>query len=306
MPAPLDPRIKLRHLTAFLETDRRGGVAAAAAALGLSQPAVSKSLAELEAILDVPLFDRSRRKLGLTEFGALFLRHAGAALAALQQGVEILAQSRGADAVVRIGALPTVEVEVVPQAVARFLAGPLACRVHVESGPSPHLLALLRGGAIDLVVGRMPAPAVMAGLSFENLYSEPLVLAVRPVHPLLREAAPSLRAVEAFSALVPPRGAIIRPDVEALLLAAGVTRLPREIETVSNSFGRAYTLANDAVWFISRSVVAADLARGDLVALPIDMAASHGAIGITTLAGAAPGLETAAVIAAIRDMAAGR
>src|SRR5690606_33557971 len=299
---PLDPRIKLRHLASFVETDRRGGVVPAAESLGLSQPAISKSLAELESILGVALFDRSRRKLALTEFGALFLRYANAALSALRQGVESVSQAHGADAVVRLGALPTVEVDVVPRAVARFAAGPLACRVQVESGPSPHLLGLLRAGAIDVVVGRMPVPEIMAGLSFEHLYSEPLVLAVRPGHPLLAEPDPTLRMIEPFPALVPPRAAIIRGTVETVLLAAGITRLPHEIETVSNSFGRAYALLTDAVWFISRSVVAADLENGALAALDVDMAASVGAIGITTRAGTEPDLPTRALVAAVRDV----
>ncbi len=306
VPSPLlDPRIKLRHLMSFVETDRQGGVAPAASALGLTQPAVSKSIAELEGVLGVSLFDRSRRKLVLTGFGEVFLRHANAAISALRQGVDAVAETREADAVVRLGALPTVEVEVVPHAVARFAASPLACRVHVESGPSPHLLTLLRAGALDFVVGRMPDPQIMAGLAFEHLYSETLALAVRPGHPLLSSSQPDLRMIEAFPALVPPRGAIIRPTVETLLIASGVGRLPREIETVSNSFGRAYTLLTDAVWFISHSVVAGDLARGDLAALDIDMAASHGAVGITTRAGSTFDLATAALMAAVREAASG-
>lgn len=298
----IDPRIKLRHLACFIETDRQGGVVPAAEALGLTQPAVSKSLSELETILGVALFDRSRRKLALTEFGALFLRYANAAISALRQGVDSVSHATGADAVVRLGALPTVEVDVVPRAVALFSAGPLACRVHVESGPSPHLLGLLRAGAIDFVVGRMPAPEIMTGLSFEHLYSEPLVLAVRPGHPLLAEPDPTLRMIEPFPALVPPREAIIRPTVESILLAAGITRLPREIETVSNSFARAYALLTDAVWFISRSVVATDLAAGTLHALPLDLTASFGAIGITTRAGTELDLPTTALVGAVRDV----
>lgn len=296
----IDPRIKLRHLVCFIETDRQGGVGPAATAMGLTQPAVSKSLAELEDILGVALFDRSRRKLALTGFGEIFLRYANAAVSTLRQGTESLEQARSAEAVVRLGALPTVEVEMVPQAVARFAAGPLACRVHVESGPSAHLLGALRAGAIEFVVGRMPDPDIMAGLAFEHLYSETLVVAVRPGHPLASVSRPELRMIENYPALVPPRGAIIRSTVEALLVAANVGRLGHEIETVSNSFGRAYTLLTDAVWFISRSVVAADLDRGELVALPIDMAASHGAIGITTRAGAEFGLSTVALMNEVR------
>jgi LysR family pca operon transcriptional activator len=301
--AILDPRIKLRHLVSFIETVRQDGVGPAAAALGLTQPAVSKSLAELEDVLGVALFDRSRRKLALTDFGEIFLRHANAAVSALRQGVDSVAQVRGAEAVIRLGALPTVEVEVVPQAVARFAAGPMACRVHVESGPSAHLLALLRSGGIDFVVGRMPDPDVMEGFAFEHLYSERLVLAVRPGHPLAAIEQADLRAIENFPALVPPRGAIIRPTVDALFVAAGAGRPAHEIETVSNSFSRAYALLTDAVWFISRSVVAADLERGDLVELAIDMAASHGAIGITTRAGTVFDLSAIALMDAVREIA---
>ncbi|WP_116652756.1 pca operon transcription factor PcaQ [Pelagibacterium sediminicola] len=307
MAAPLiDPRIRLRHLTAFVETERQGGVAAAAAALGLTQPAISKSLAELEDIVGVALFDRSRRKLELSGFGVMFLRYANTVVAALRQGMNALADAQGAESVVRLGALPSVEVEIVPQAVARFASEALGRRVHVESGPSPHLLGLLRAGSLDFVVGRMPDPGVMAGLTFEHLYSETLVLAVRPDHPLGGQEKLDLSMVESYPGLVPPRGAIIRPTVEALLVAAGTGRLAREIETVSNSFGRAYTLLTDAVWFISRSVVAEDLARGELITLPVDMAASHGAIGITTRAGNDFDMATAALMAAVRDAAYGR
>ena len=84
----LDSRIKLRHLAAFLETARQGGVAPAGAALGITQPAVSKAIAELEEILGLALFDRSRRALALTPYGETLQRFAQSALATLKQGVE--------------------------------------------------------------------------------------------------------------------------------------------------------------------------------------------------------------------------
>lgn len=305
-PSLIDPRIKLRHISCFLEVNRQGGVVAAGHALGLSQPAVSKALAELEDALGVALFNRTGRKLVLTEAGQTFLRYANASVAALRQGVDTLAGQGSEQGLVRLGALPTVEVEVVPKAVARFAKSPLGTRVHVESGPSPHLLSLLRSGSIDLVVGRMPHPDVMSGLVFEHLYSEDLVLAVRPDHKLAKTINLQLRAIEAFPVLMPPRGAIIRPIVEALLVAAAVGPLIQEIETVSNSFGRAYTLLTDAVWIISRSVVAADLKNGDLVALDADLSTSHGPVGITVRAGTEFDLPTSAFIDAVRAVVAER
>ncbi len=213
----------------------------------MTQPAVSKAIAELEVILGTPLFDRSRRALVLTPAGEIFTRFAQAALATLQQGLDTLDATRSGSNFVAFGALPTVAASVVPRVLQRFATDPLACRTVVESGPSRYMLGLLRTAAIDFIVGRLASSDVMDGLSFEQLYSEHLALVVRPGHPLASRESVSLQQVAGYQLLMPPREAIIRPAVDALLIAGGVGRLTAEIETVSNSLGRAYALATDAV-----------------------------------------------------------
>jgi len=297
----LDPRIKLRHLSAFLETVRHHGVARAGDELGMTQPAVSKSIAELEAILGVALFDRTRRALTLTPAGDLFLRFAQAGIATLRQGVETLAEAQRGTSFIAFGALPTVTAGVVPRALQRFASSSFACRTLVESGPSPYLLELLRNAAVDFVVGRLADPRAMDGLSFEHLYSEELALVARPGHPLAAQAALELRSLEAFQLLLPPRQAIIRPAVDALLIAGGIGRTVNEIETVSNSLGRSYTLLSDAIWIISHSVVAGDLETGQLLRLAIDTRATRGPIGITTRSGVELGLPARALLDAVRQ-----
>ena len=300
MAVSLDPRIKLRHLSAFLETVRHHGVARAGDELGMTQPAVSKSIAELEAILGVALFDRTRRALTLTAAGDLFLRFAQAGIATLRQGVETLAEAQRGTSFIAFGALPTVTAGVVPRALQRFASSSFACRTLVESGPSPYLLELLRNAAVDFVVGRLADPRAMDGLSFEHLYSEELALVARPGHPLAAQAALELRSLEAFQLLLPPRQAIIRPAVDALLIAGGIGRTVNEIETVSNSLGRSYTLLSDAIWIISHSVVAGDLETGQLLRLAIDTRATRGPIGITTRSGVELGLPARALLDAVR------
>lgn len=304
MAALLDPRIRLRHISAFLEVVRQGGVARAGDALGMTQPAISKSIAELEDILAVPLFDRSRRALALTAYGELFLRHAEAALATLRQGVETLAEARAGSSVVAFGALPSVAAGVVPRALQRFASSSFACRTLVESGPSPYLLGLLRTAAIDFVVGRMASPTTMDGLAFEQLYAEELAFVVRPGHPLAAAGRLDLHALDGVQLVMPPRQAIIRPAIDALLLAGGLARPVAEIETVSNSLGRSYTLLSDAVWIISRGVVARDLSAGQLVALELETRATLGPIGITTRVGAPLSVPAAALLDCIRQAAA--
>ncbi len=299
----LDPRIKLRHVSCFLEVTRQGGVVAASQALGLSQPAVSKSIAELEELLSTALFDRSGRRLVLTRQGEIFGRHAMTAAAALREGIESLDLHKVSQTVVRVGALPTVEVEVVPRAVALFTNGPLACRVHIESGPSTHLLAMLRDSKLDFSVGRLASPEVMNGLVFEHLYSEQLTFAVRPSHPLAGKCVLNVRDIEPYPVLLPPANAIIRPIVDSLFISAGVGSLKNEIETVSNSFARAYALENDAIWAISRSVVARDLDMGQLAALAFDTSATHGPVGITMRSNEQVSVTTAAMLDAVRKAA---
>ena len=79
----MHPAIKLRHIRAFLDIAADGNLSAVARAQGITQPALSRTLAELEALLDQPLFLRQGRRMVLTEAGTVFRRHALAGVQAL-------------------------------------------------------------------------------------------------------------------------------------------------------------------------------------------------------------------------------
>lgn len=303
MPQRIDPRIKLRHLTGFLEVARLRSVVGAAAALNVSQPAVSKTIQELEQFLGSPLFDRSKRNLFLTPFGESFHRYTSASLAALRQGLDM---ARGNDAaVVRVGALPTVSARILPGAVAAFSAGNPGVHTRITTGPNDYLLNLLRTGDVDFVIGRMAEPEAMAGLSFEHLYSEPVVMVVRPGHPLLAEPRFALTMIERYQTLMPTPSSLIRRLVDRMLLTHGITELRDEVETVSDAFGRAYISQTDAVWIISQGVVANDVAAGKLALLPVDTRETIGPVGFTTRTDMAPGVATSSLIQAVREVASG-
>jgi LysR family pca operon transcriptional activator len=144
----------------------------------------------------------------------------------------------------------------------------------------------------------------MNGLVFEHLYSEQLTFAVRPSHPLAHKRSLSYRELEPYPMLLPPANAIIRPIVDSLFIAGGAGRFRTEIETVSNSFARAFALANDAIWTISSSVVAHDLQIGQLVALAVDTSASHGPVGITMRSNEQMSVVALAMMDAVREAAA--
>ncbi len=291
--------VTYRHVRCFLEVARLQSVQAAADALAISQPAVSKTLRELEERLDAALFERSGRRLRLTAAGRLFQKHAGLSLTELDRGIRAI---RGpvAGGVVSVGVLPTVATRVLPRAALAFAqALPEAC-LRASTGPNHYLLAQLREGRLDLVVGRLAVPAEMAGLVFEQLYAEAVVAVVRAGHPIL--AAPGAD-LDGWPLILPPPGAIIRPVVEQHFLSHG-RELPRpQVETVSLALGRGLALSSDAIWFISRGVVAEELASGALMALDLGGLPLAGPVGLTLRSGQAVTDALAVLMQALREAA---
>lgn len=298
----LDPAVRLRHMATFVAVARVGSVSRAAERLHVTQPAVSKTLRELETLLGAALFDRSHRAVTLTSFGTLFLRHAEAGLEAFDEGARALRAARDpASLPLRIGALPTVSARLMPGAMRRFLAEGLGAVPRIVTGPNDYLLDELRNGHLDLVIGRMADPAAMDGFVFEPLYSEPLCMAVRANHPLLGAQGFRPQAIPDCLVMMPPPGSAIRPVVDRFLLSVGIPAPSRVIETVSLAFGRTFLLDSDAVWIISEGVVARDLASGTLRRLPLDMATTRGAVGVTRRARVALPVAGELFLAALQE-----
>ncbi len=182
----IDSRVKFRHLQTFVEVARQKSVMKAAELLHVSQSAVTKTIRELEQVLGVDVFERDGRGIKITRYGEVFLRHAGAALTALRQGLDSVSQEQFAEAPpIRIGALPTTSSRIMPRAMELFLKEKTWSRVKIVTGENAVLLEQLRVGDLDIVLGRLAGAEKMAGFSFEHLYSEQVVFVVRAGHPLL-------------------------------------------------------------------------------------------------------------------------
>ncbi len=300
----INSRVKFRHLHTFVEVARQKSVVKAAEILNVSQPAVTKTIRELEEALGVAVFEREGRGIRITRYGEVFLRHAGASLTALRQGIDSVSQELFDSAPpVRVGALPTVSTRIMPRAMTLFLAEKAGGRVKIVTGDNAVLMEQLRVGDLDLVVGRLASPEKMTGLSFEHLYSEQVVFAVRAGHPLLEAGRSIFDGFPDYPVLMPTRGSIIRPSVEQFLIANGVAGLPTQVETVSDAFGRAFVRSSDAIWIISAGVVAADIEDGILATLPIDTSETRGPVGLTIGADATPSTPLSILMQTIRQAA---
>jgi LysR family pca operon transcriptional activator len=183
----------------------------------------------------------------------------------------------------KVGALPSVASSLLPKSALDFAKEHPETLLEVHEGPHHDLISRLRSGGLDLVVGRLGRPETMAGLVFQQLYTEEVVIVARPDSPAL--AARDFAALDEYRVLYPPKDSAIRSLMARLLISKGIPLFRNRIESTSPVFGRAVVMEDaKTVWFISRGVVATDLAQGRLVKLNIDTSATAGAVGIMSRA----------------------
>lgn len=298
----LDSSLRLRHIHCFLEAARAESLADAAVKLNISQPGVSKTLKELEQLLGVPLFDRSARKIRLNSAGRAFQAYAANAVADLMRAQKAVRGMAGTSEKLSVGILPTAATDLFPRAALAFANTHPHCTIHVITGPNWLLLSQLRDTQLDIVVGRMALPDQMTGLTFEQLYPEDVVLVARAGHPIHTAPDPSV-CIADYPLILPPKGAVISQTVRGYLVSIGMHEVQPMFETVSLAFGRRAVQLSDALWFISRGVVADELANGALTVIPLDAPMLLGPVGISLRADAAPMLERQELVTILRQTA---
>ncbi|EAT0743791.1 LysR family transcriptional regulator [Salmonella enterica] len=293
-------RIRLRHLHTFVAVAQQGTLGRAAETLNLSQPALSKTLNELEQLTGTRLFERGRLSAQLTVPGEQFLTHAVKVLDALNTAGQALNRKEDASAdVVRVGALPTAALGILPAAIGRFHQQQKSTSLQVATMNNTMLLAGLKSGEIDLGIGRMSDPELMGGLNYELLFLESLKLVVRPGHPLLQETITLSRVME-WPVVVSPKGTVPRQNAEALLQSQGCKMPAGCIETLSASLSRQLTVDYDYVWFVPSGAVKEDLRQATLVSLPVPTQSAGEPIGILTRVDIPLSTGAQMLIAAIR------
>ncbi|HCB1501774.1 TPA: LysR family transcriptional regulator [Klebsiella michiganensis] len=293
-------RIRLRHLHTFVAVAQQGTLGRAAETLNLSQPALSKTLNELEQLTGTRLFERGRLGAQLTLVGEQFLTHAVKVLDALNTAGQSLNRKEGLNSdIVRIGALPTAALGVLPSVIGQYHQQQKDITLQVATMNNTMLLAGLKSGEIDIGIGRMSDPELMSGLNYELLFLESLKLVVRPGHPLLQETVTLSRVME-WPVVVSPKGTLPRQNAEALLQSQGCKIPSGCIETLSASLSRQLTVDYDYVWFVPSGAVKDDLRRGLLAALPIPTQGAGEPIGILTRVDATLTAGTQLLLSAIR------
>lgn len=179
--------LRLRALTLVETLSTTGSLHEAARRLNVSQPALSVMLQEIERALGGRLFERSRRGLVPTDKGDYMIRQARLMLADLRRIRSEFDPANEGRALLRIGALPLVMLEIVPKALALLRRSQPAVRAEFHEAAAPGILTDLAEGRIDLVIGRMlPDFADNEDLSADFLFAESFCIVSRPDHALSR------------------------------------------------------------------------------------------------------------------------
>lgn len=180
-------RLTLRHLRVLQALQDAGSLSAAAEVLHVTQPAVSKSLAEIEQGLGQTLFIRGGRGLRATALGARLVELARGMEAGLRRGAEdVSAMVRGASGELLIGATNAALAQVLPDAIAAMKRSHPQLTLSVRTHALHELFHELRQGQLDLVVARVPPYELPPDLESHTLVSQREVLAISAQHPLAR------------------------------------------------------------------------------------------------------------------------
>ena len=298
----LDTRIKFRHLLCFLEIARHGSFAKAADAVAISQPAISKTLKELEDLLETRLFERDKSGVELTPAGIRFMRYAAPCVQALRDGVSTLRSEEHAPPQVRVGILSTVESQLMPQVLGRLHERHASLVVSVATGPGAYLLGQLHVGDLDLVIGRMTDSPQIQGLIFEHLYSEAMTLVVRAGHPLLGRQPLDRSQIGRYPLVLPLAGTTIRKHADSLFVQCAIQPPQQRVETLSPTLSRRYVQTSDAIWVAPRDAVRLDVSQGELHELDLGVSEPGGSVGICSNAAQALPLPARWLCDAVREV----
>ena len=213
--------MKLHHLRNVVAIVERGSLRAASKHLGLAQPAMSRSIKELEQELGVVLFQRNKYGMTLTTVGEIFVRRAKGMLMEFQRTLDEIEQVKGMD----LGAITVAfsaagHLALLPKMIAPFRQRFPNMRVKVVEGTFPMLETDIRDGLIDLYYGPVSKGFVDPALVVDHLFDNARIIAGRAGHPLLH--ATSLEELVGASWVTTPVAIDNDSEVNSVFQAAGL------------------------------------------------------------------------------------
>lgn len=280
--AQFDRLLTAAQLRALIATSDSGNFSMAARKIGISQPSLHRAARNLEQLSGLKFFNTTPEGVSLTLSGQELARRAKLAFAELQQGLDQIDAILGEDTShLVVGALPLSRTAILPNAVARMIAGRESVQVRVIDGPYEELLHRLRHGDIDFVIGALRNPPPADDIAQEKLFDDPLAIVVGADHPLLEIENPTVEDTLTYPWAAPPKPTPAGTYLFETLRIGERAETPVRVVSSSLVFLRGLLAAGPFVTIISRRQASHEIAQGLFVPLAIDLHDSARDIGLT-------------------------
>lgn len=253
----------LDHFLAAYEAPSLGR---AAALLGLSQPALSKSIRKLEAELGVPLFERSTSGIVPTHYAQTLARRAKAIRADIRSSIaELQKLKSGEVGEVRMGTAPALSPHFLPRVVDLTIASHPSLGFAIYEGLYDSLAQRVLAGELDFALTTLPFGGIGAGLYADELFRDRFVVCCGATHALAGKKNLQAADLLAFPWITPPREGMVWQRLVDLFTAANAKPPHPTIETDSAALIKSLLAEGRFLTFVPRQLVLADQLRGDVV-----------------------------------------
>lgn len=273
-------RLRMRQLRLIAETVSLGNLKLAAERCGMTQPAASQGLQDIESLVGVPLFERGPRGMRPTAAGHALAAHARGCLAALHAASRDLSDlESGQTQALRVGALLPGVPTIVSPALQRLWKTHPHFRLRMIEDSLHPLLDGLATGAYDLLVLR-GIDALPPGFMFEPLLADEVTTLVRRGHPLARRRRLAVQDLLAFRWLVPPRPLVTAESLHQWLVSRGLQPRFAPMESNSPALVPMALRHGDDVLVAPRSYTCLLAADRGLVPLPLELGLPLAPLGL--------------------------
>ncbi|WP_445115519.1 LysR family transcriptional regulator [Acinetobacter sp. WZC-1] len=268
----LRSNLKLKHLQLLVTLDEMRHIGKAASFLNVTQPAVSKTLADFEDGLNIKLFERSTRGMIPTRAGVTLLKHAKTILNEIASARdELVAISEGRDTSISIGILPSISLSLFPKFVSTISNDNIIASISAKEGSSDALLALLRAGEVDVAIGNLSDKPLGLEFKTKHLYKDPIVIVAKSAHPLFQKEQINWADLSNYPMVLAPVFASTRTIIEEFLLNKKVNLSKRYLESLSTLTNIGVLQETEAIGFLSKQLADYFKKSGVIDIIPLEM-----------------------------------
>ena len=276
-------RLKLRDIEILMAVILAGGMGKAAHRLRISQPAVSKSVSDLERTLGVRLLERSRRGVELTPYGRVLIDHGGVVFDELRRTVEdIDFLSDPTTGELRIGSTEPIAGAIVSPVIDRLSQQYQRMSFRVAAAEGSLLFRGLQARDFEIALARMAGP-VAEEFSTQVLFHDPLVVVTGANNPLARRRKIKLAELMKERWILPPTEGMYRTLQENAFRTAGLAPPPSTVTSVSPSLRNELLATGRYLSIVPGFLVSLPQRHDWIKVLPVELPGTRMPICVVTL-----------------------